>query len=136
MTVLADTLVRSLKRQTQAFIAADPSWVTFNRRVGGPVSDGAGGRSYLGNPLGVGAQQVRIVPARTRSSNQVFTTPSGQLVSIHDATLVGPSDLDIQLNDYFTWQGQDFLVTFVYSDRRWQTQAQLDLMGETFRQSI
>jgi hypothetical protein len=139
MSVKSDQLIRIQKRQTDAFILVDPSMVELNRSMdslGGSTPDGAGGRSFIASATKLEAQQCRIVPARSRSTNQVNTLTSGQLIVTKDWTLVARPDFDIQLSDWFTWGNQDYTITFIYSDRRYQIQAQLDLLGQDFRESI
>lgn len=138
MSAKSAFLIQIQKRQTDSFILVDPSMVVLHRSggTGKPVSDGAGGRSFIGSYTTLAAQQCRIVPARSRSTNQVNTLPSGEEIVTKDWTLVARATFDILLNDWFTWGNQDFTVTFIYSDRRYQIQAQLDLMGQDFRESI
>lgn len=128
------------RTQTQAFIDQDAVMLVLNR----PTSDSsrndqAGGRLSLGtaghyNPLA--AQKVRIIPARSRSTSLTYTTPVGEIIESKDKILIGMPNLDVQHNDWFTWQGKAFTVIFIEPDRTYQTKVQLDLLGEGPRETI
>lgn len=123
-------------RQTRNYIAVDPQTITINRPAGGPTSDGMGGRRYDVGVVQLPPQVCRIIPSRSRSSNQIQVSSVGQITVTRDMTLVALPGFDCQTEDWFMWEGQAYQISYVYSDQRWQVQAQLDLMGETVRSTI
>lgn len=125
------------RNQTERFLMVDPQQIQLKRPSQGYVSDASGGRILDSNLEVLPAQPCRIVPVQVRSGiSQVTAGSLGNLTPTKDPTLVGRWNMDVQLNDFFTWENQDFQITFIYTDRRWMTQCQLDLMGETYRSSI
>jgi len=125
------------RKQTESFIMVNPEQISLKRPTNGLVTDSAGGRILDSNLEILDPQPCRIVPVQVRSGvSQVATNSLGVLTPTKDPTLVGRWNLDVQINDFFTWQNQDFQISFIYTDRRWMTQCQLDLMGETYRATI
>ena len=128
-----------MRKQTERFLMVDPQQIQFKRPSGGLISDNAGGRSLDTNLTVLAAQPCRIIPVQIRSGVSQVTSSRpalGVLTPTKDPTLVGRWNMDVQINDFFTWQNQDFKITYIYTDRRWMTQCQLDLMGETYRATI
>lgn len=130
------------RKQTERFLMVDPQQISLVRPkpTGGYSSDAAGGRTVVDANLEVlPAQPCRIIPVQIRSGVSQVTSSRpalGVLTPTKDPTLIGRWNMDVQNGDFFTWNNQDFRITFVYSDRRWMTQCQLDLMGETYRATI
>lgn len=129
--------VTLMRKQTESFLMVDPQQLSFKRPSAGYVADNMGGRTLDANLEILPPQPCRIVPVQVRSGiSQVTANPQGILTPTKDPTLVGRWNMDVKLNDFFTWNNQDFQITFIYSDRRFMTQCQLDLMGETYRSTI
>lgn len=131
---------RMWQAQTQAFILQDPVMLVLNRPVSDSVrNDSAGGRLPFeeageSNPLA--AQQVRIIPARSRSTSLTYITPVGEVIESKDKILIGMPSLDVRAHDWFTWMGKAFVCVFIEPDRTYQTKVQLDLLGEGPRETV
>lgn len=120
------------KRQTQAFVGADEFDVTFERIF--ETADGLGGRTETVEQLP--PQRVRIIPSKTRSASLTYTRPTGEVISSKDLLLIGDPDLDVQMTDTFTWQGQGFQISYIETNREYQTVCQVDQLGETERSTV
>lgn len=122
------------RRIHRAFIRSDYVMVSFNRMQN--VSDGAGGRTKQPATFSVRPQMVRVVPARSRSTSMIYTLPTGETVSSKDSMLIGEWDLDVQIKDWFMYEGMAFQVSFIRPERSTETLCQLDLLGPSYRSTV
>lgn len=106
---------------TEAFIAADPVDLTFQRDT--YISDGAGGKRKSGAPATVLTETCRMIPrvAYTASRNVTQTT-NGQLER-PGFTLLGPPGLALQRKDYFVWKGDTWEIIAIDKTPAYQFKA-------------
>lgn len=139
------------RRQTAAFIEADPLTVVLNRTV--MVDSPAGGKmpAPVEEEAGVEGTVVRDASAQLfiiRSVEEVVpgapTTlevrigPWGSGLQVSElgghaqerlAHLIGPWNLDLRVGDYLVWQTQRYDVIWIAPDRSYETSAALALNG-------
>lgn len=105
---------------TAAYIATDPTEVIIRRP--GKVSDGSGGFRINGeSPLP--PQTVRIISAGTGSTRRTVDGEEEQ----PDIVLLGEWDADIQVDDVFMFDGDDYQVQTVLADLGYETYAEVTL---------
>lgn len=121
------------RRNLDYFINTDYVMVSFNREA--QTSDSMGGRLRNVDTI-IAPQKVRVIPARSRSSSMVYTLPTGETLSSKDSLLLGRYDLDVEMKDWFVYEGNAFQVTFVRPERTTETICQLDLLGENWRSNV
>lgn len=100
-----------LRKQTQQFIAENPSELTIMRQ--NMVDDGAGGEIADGEPTPLDPQTMRVV---IKSLNQQieFRTVSGEVTN-PEYSIVAEYDADLREGDWFTFDGNRIEVVFAYS---------------------
>lgn len=95
------------------FIDRNPTYLAFVRTT--LVDDGAGGK-LQGDPTTLANQRVRIA-GQVRQATVV--TPDGRQVRV-DLSLVGMSDLDVQIGDYFTLNAIEYEVVNIQDQPSWR----------------
>lgn len=112
------------KRQTQAFIDADPETVVFTPGEE-RVSDGAGGWTVKkGTPRD--PQVVRMIP--TATDNDVIQSPEGRRVDIQ-YTVLGMPEATFERGDTFTWRGQEWKVDYLHQKPDYERKGDVVLNG-------
>lgn len=108
-----------LRKQTEAFIAADPTAVPLTRRT--RQANGAGGWRFVAPNTILPVQQFHIVAA---GENVVLREgPDGrQVATSHN--IVGAYDADIQKFDLFEYNGIPYMVLWVNADLEYVTHAE------------
>lgn len=91
------------RRNTAAFIAADPVAITLSRRT--RVSTGAGGYKDTYAALPGAPQTLRMIPAQDKIPE--IKTSSGRIVK-PEYTLLGTWNSNMQEGDRFTFNGVDY----------------------------
>lgn len=110
------------RRNTRAFIAADPTDITLIRQA--LVKNDRGGYDPTGVPDEI---QARVHLSKSGpTGGEERQKDSGRNIFLKDL-LVGLPDLDIQTNDYFEDNGVTYEVGFVSPDRSYETRATLVL---------
>lgn len=108
--------------QTEAFINAAPTDLVINRK--NIESDGAGGMRVIDeDPLD--PQKIRVVGMRNPA---VRISPDGRNVVV-GKTVIGTSDLDIQMGDTFEYEGSSWEVVTVQRDPNWRVAAEVTRRG-------
>lgn len=106
MVVKGVELVMS-RRQIDAMIKADPILVTFRRKSKINTPDGGwvwGSPTPLPTP-----QEVRLIPFKRRMTEFLVNTELGDLPDL-PYVLLGRYNLNIQKDDLFTYENQEFEV--------------------------
>lgn len=113
------------RRNVLAFIQADPISVIFTRQT--KVKSNAGGYITTSVPL-TQCQLGRIIPSKRRYAYTGVNTEAGQ-IPFWPYILEGLHDMDIQVADRFTWDGQEYEVKSIEADREEKTIAAIDFYG-------
>jgi hypothetical protein len=100
--------VEVLREQTEAFISENPTSLVLTRAT--PQDDGAGG-TLPAYPTPLPAQTVRVVPQAPTSAVERRTV-SGEVVK-PELRVVGPYNFNVQMGDYFTWNGMRVEVVWI-----------------------
>lgn len=96
-----------LTQQTQDYIAANPSTITFSRPS--KASDGAGGTTTAATP--VQPQVVRMI-RQSESGSVESRNRDGEVVR-PEWVLMAMPDADILEDDTFMWQGHQASIAYV-----------------------
>lgn len=115
------------RRQVNALILADPVMITPARKT--QIDTGDGGWKW-GPSTPQGQVQVAIVPAKRRLSEFLVNTELGKVVD-YPFILLGRHTADIQKDDTFTWQGDQYQVKSIYIKTEVSLTAQIDYFGGT-----
>lgn len=119
------------RRVVQAFIDADPVRIEFSRS--GPTEKTAAGGYVQGEGSTLSPQTARIVPNRRRYTDGIVNSEAGDIPHT-DYLLVGAHNLDIAVDDEFTWLGEWYRVTGIHTTRRQEsTLAAIDFLGKPNR---
>lgn len=113
------------KKNTLAFIAAAPVTVALSRPQSERNEDNGGLRQL--EAITLEPQTFRILhapPRRRRKENQPPNATLGEIPFAKD-NLMGRWDADVEEGDTFTWLGVEYLVTYVFADRTYETIANL-----------
>jgi hypothetical protein len=111
------------KRNTMAYIDADPSVVTLMRS--GLAADGAGGLIRV-TPFPIDVQTFRIINGQI--SQTVTRTLDGQEVRA-DYMMICLSDADVHAGDTFTTSACRYKVVYVYPDPTYELLAEVAFDG-------
>ncbi len=115
------------RRNVKAMVKGDRSQVVFTRVD--LIPDGEGG-FFESEPYDLKPQEVSIIPFKKRLVDGIQVTEFGQVPG-QAKTLLAEFDIDIKVNDTFTWRGQNYRVAElepILADIH--TVARLDLLGE------
>lgn len=107
-----------------ALVSEIPVSVSFKRSS--LITDSAGGFTESA-PVVLPPQDVRLIPAGSTSNvigGQPRTTPEGQTYNPAYA-LIGAIDLDVQIGDKFTLDGQTYAIMDITVPRHWRTRAEV-----------
>lgn len=115
----------ALRRQTSAFIAADPTSIIFSRAE--MVPNGAGG-SRLDAPSTVSPQTVKMQAPSTSGSQGERNLLDGQVVQV-DYVLVCEWDADVKRGDWFYLNGVKYEVVTVRSTADYEIKAEVTNRG-------
>jgi hypothetical protein len=116
------------RRQIEAMILADPTEVTFRRRTKTSTPDG-GWKWGTPQDISIGSQQVCLIPFKRRITEFLKNTELGD-VSDLPYVLLGRHTLDIQKDDLFTVDNQEFqVITIDISEPEVKLAAQVDYFG-------
>lgn len=111
------------RQQVQEFIAAEPAVIALNRKP--RVSTAAGGYTE-GDETTLDPQQFRLVPFKRRLTHGAASGSGGEgRVASLPYVLVGAHDADVQIGDYFSYNGLDYEVLSIEPNRRVRTAAEL-----------
>lgn len=113
------------KRNVRAFILADPVQILFRRET--KTKTAAGGYTTTIVSL-ENCQTARIIPSKRRYAYTGVNTEAGQ-IPLWPYILEGYHDMDIQVNDLFTWNGDEYQVKSIEPDREEKTIAAIDFYG-------
>jgi hypothetical protein len=115
------------RRQVQAEINSDPVEILPSRRT--KVDDGAGGWRYAGPPTPIDKPlRVLIAPAKRRLSDMVVNTELGQVID-YPYIVLARHDADIERDDTFFWQGEEYQVKSIHIKTEVSKVAQVDYFG-------
>lgn len=114
------------RRQIDALIKADPAEVVFRRKSKVELPDG-GWR--WGDPVPLPKQEVCLIPFKRRMTEFLKNTELGDVPDL-PYLLLGRHNLDIEPNDLFTYNGDEFQVKTVdLAEPEVKTAAQIDYFG-------
>jgi len=113
------------RRNVLAFIEADSIEVVFTRET--KTKTPAGGFITSWAPLSV-CQIARIIPSKRRYAYTGVNTEAGQ-IPLWPYILEGLYNMDIKVDDKFTWDGQEYQVKSIEPDREEKTIAAIDFFG-------
>lgn len=119
---LRDVELAIQRKQTSAFIDADPIMVTLVRRE--RVSDGAGGK-VPGPAVPQFPQRLRLLPQEDGATAR--TTAEGETAT-PEYMLLCPSDANVQRFDEFTIGGRRYQVVYI-DDRQYEVKAEAIYLG-------
>jgi len=106
---MPDVELLSMRRQMDAFIAAQPLVLRLNR----PVMTATAAGGYLeGEPEVLSPQRFRLVPFKRRFTHQVVDTQDGD-IPLTQYVLVGKFNANVQTDDYFEYKGTTYRVVGV-----------------------
>lgn len=112
------------RKQTEAFIAADPRSIALDRRV--RTSDGAGG--FVNGALTTMASQTfRLLPQEDGATAR--TTAEGETAT-PEYMLMGRWDADMQRWDEFRIGTRRYQVVFISENRQYETKGEVLYLGE------
>lgn len=101
-----------LRINMKEFIRADWRDIILER----PTKAATDAGSWIeGNPIQIGPQRFRLIPAKRRASNPEVDSQDGN-IPIQDWTMIGYWDADIQPDDEFTLNGDRYKVTAITPD--------------------
>lgn len=110
----------SLRDQTGAFIASDPTPISIERT---PRVDDGGGGWYWGDPVTLDPQIVKMQPVGDAESY----APSESVGSVRTGThhVFGTHDLNVQAGDEFDWNGHRWKVDLIDDTLDYRTIAEV-----------
>jgi hypothetical protein len=113
------------RRQVTAMIERDEVTIIPHRRE--KISDGAGGWTW--GPYEEQDPVVcSIIPAKRRLAQMTENTELGD-VTKYPFVVLAHHDADLLRDDWFTWNGDDFQVKFLYVKTEIETFAWVDYYG-------
>lgn len=121
------------RRSVYAFIAADYFDLVLQRLPQPTRNTETGG--YLkspGGPLVLAPQRMRIVQNVRRFTDGLVNAEAGDIPNT-DYRLIARHDADIQVNDTFVWQGDNYYVSGIHEARTESVFAAIDLLGKKNR---
>jgi hypothetical protein len=113
-----------LRRQTAAFIAANPVQITLNRNVRTP--NGKGG--FTVSPTPQAEQTFRRIPVGQGQTQVSSRNVDGDEVQ-PKFVLIGYWDANIGNNDTFTLDGRNYNVDYVRDTSQYETWAEVTYVG-------
>lgn len=114
------------RRIVRAFISAEAISIQLIRR-GTRTRTGAGGWTTLPS-LPRPPQMVRIVAAKRRFDNGLVNTEFGELPKT-EYLLLGSYSLDIEVDDLFNWQGNQYKISGILPNREERTLCSMTYNG-------
>lgn len=117
-----DLEIRHHRRQIEAFVRAEPAFITLKRPH--EVITDAGGRVQDATST-VPQQTFRFVPFKRRLTREWGFSDDGESTKNVDWILVGAYDADIQTGDWFERNDFRYQVKVVSSHRLYRTAATL-----------
>lgn len=121
---LRKTELRLQRKNTNAFIAADPYSITLVRRV--RFVNGAGGITR-GNETTLPAQTLRLLPQEDGATERV--TAEGERAT-PEYVLLGTYDADMQRFDAFEYDGRRYEVVWISENRQYEIKGEVVHLGE------
>lgn len=95
------------RRLVRAFVQADAVSVQFIRRTARAKSEAGGWVASVSAPLL--PQTVRIIPSKRRYDHGLVNSEAGEIPHT-EYLLLGLHNLDVAVDDTFTWQGDTYKV--------------------------
>lgn len=114
------------RRQVQAEIQTDPVDIIPTRKT--KVKDGSGGWRWSPPTPIDEPQTVLIAPAKRRLSDMIVNTELGNVVD-YPFILVAKHDADIEQDDTFSWNGEQFQVKSIHIKTEVSKIVQVDYFG-------
>ena len=108
------TEIRLQRKQTSAYIDADPSEIALQRLT--LVPNNAGGVKH-GSIQSLAVQRVRLID---QQATRQRTMPDGEVVQV-SYVMQGAWDLDVEVGDYFYLNGHKYEIIQVSDKRAYQT---------------
>jgi len=118
------------RRNVHEFIRADKIEVVFTRKAASVKTD-AGGYTP-GAPETLEPQTVRIVLNKRRFNRGIVNSEAGDIPHT-DYLLIGDHNLDIQVEDRFVYQGDNYHIVNLFDSRTESVLASIDLLGKDNR---
>lgn len=108
------------RRSADAFQKADPASVQFTRKAA-PTKTAAGGYAAASSPDVIPPQTVRIVHNTRRYKPGLVNAEAGDIPQT-EYLLLGPHNLNVQVDDEFLWRGENYKVVGIHP---WRTETTL-----------
>jgi hypothetical protein len=115
------------RRNVKAFIDADPISLELTRLPERTKSP-AGGYTLSAPAAIIPPQVARIVLNKRRYNNGIVNAEAGEIPHT-DYLLIGMHTLNVEVDDTFTWLGENYTITGKYKARQESTLCSIDLLG-------
>ena len=123
------------RRNVSAFIEADKFSLNV-KRAQAPVKTEAGGYAPSQQPpLALPSQRARVVLNKRRYTAGIVNSEAGDIPHT-DYLLIGMHTLDLEAEDEFTYQGENYKVIGIYEARIESTLAGIEMVGKRNRNDI
>lgn len=116
------------RRSVRAFIEADPVEISLTRPQPPVKNPGTGGYVKQPDVPPLPPQQARIVQNLRRYTDGLVNAEAGDIPN-SQYRLVAMPTMDIEVNDSFTWAGENYKVTGIHQAREESVFAAIDLLG-------
>lgn len=114
------------RRNVLEFIKADPIKVAFTR-AGELAKTNSGGKVRQPSAV-LPAQRVRIVLNKRRYTNGLVNSEAGEIPHT-DYLLIGMHTLNVEVNDRFQFNGDNYQITGIYGARTESHLCSIDFFG-------
>lgn len=116
------------RRSVSAFIKADPVKIRIQRDLPPVKNPDTGGYIQQASVPPLPPQTARIVQNVRRYTDGIVNAEAGDIPN-SAYRLVGPHTMNIEVNDEFTWLGENYKVTGIHQARQESVFAAIDLLG-------
>lgn len=120
------------RRNVLEFIKADPIDLVLTREAEVVKTEAGGFTRAPGGPTILDPQLARIVQNRRRYNNGIVNAEAGDIPHT-DYLLIGMHTLDVEVDDTFFWQSEQYRITGIHEQRIESTLCSIDLRGPVNR---
>ena len=114
------------RRLVRAFIEANSVSIQFTRRQERVRTEAGGWTTTLSDPRQ--SQVATIIPSKRRFDNGLVNAEAGQLPR-SEYLLMGLYNLDVEVDDTFTWDGAQYKITGILPNREERTLCSMNYEG-------
>jgi hypothetical protein len=115
------------RRNVREFISADALSIRLTR-AGAPIPSEAGGYKPNPNKYTLEPQMFRIVQNKRRFNPGIVNSEAGDIPHT-DYLLLGIHTVDVEKEDSFVWNGENFKVVGIHGLRKESLLATIDYLG-------